>query len=175
MHCVKRVRIRRFSPPYFLAFGLNTEIYSINLRIQSKCRKIRTRKTLNTDTFYAMMPLDFFYLYPLKRSYLWFSDVFKGYRKRPVTWISQFKMLVGKHIIHFVLMFYFLMISWGIGDHPLGFLCHLRTNLKDSYSRYPPGKFWYNPKKKTPKAISKDTQTKIYNNLKVIVMAAQWS
>ena len=34
-----------FSGPYFPAFGLNTEIYSVNLRIQSEYRKIRTRKT----------------------------------------------------------------------------------------------------------------------------------
>ena len=33
-----------FSGPYFSIFGLNTEIYSGNLRIESKCRKIRTRK-----------------------------------------------------------------------------------------------------------------------------------
>ena len=33
-----------FSGPYFPAFGLNTERYSISLRIQSKCGKIRTRK-----------------------------------------------------------------------------------------------------------------------------------
>ena len=32
------------SGPYFPAFGLNTEIYGVNLRIQSKCRKIWTRK-----------------------------------------------------------------------------------------------------------------------------------
>ena len=31
------------SGPYFPVFGLNTEIYSINLRIQSEYRKIRTR------------------------------------------------------------------------------------------------------------------------------------
>ena len=30
--------------PYFLVFGLNTEIYRVNLRIQSGYRKIRTRK-----------------------------------------------------------------------------------------------------------------------------------
>ena len=34
-----------FSGPYFLAFGLNTEIYGINLRIQSECEKILNRKT----------------------------------------------------------------------------------------------------------------------------------
>ena len=33
-----------FSGPYFLVFGLNTEIYGVNLRIQSEYRKIRTRK-----------------------------------------------------------------------------------------------------------------------------------
>ena len=33
-----------FSGPYFHVFGLNTEIYSADLRIQSKYGKIRTRK-----------------------------------------------------------------------------------------------------------------------------------
>ena len=31
------------SGPYFPVFGLNAEIYGVNLRIQSECRKIRTR------------------------------------------------------------------------------------------------------------------------------------
>ena len=31
------------SGPYFPVFGLSTEIYSVNLRIQSEYRKIRTR------------------------------------------------------------------------------------------------------------------------------------
>ena len=43
-HCVKSLQIRSFSGPYFPVFGLNTEIYSVNLRIQSKCGKIRTGK-----------------------------------------------------------------------------------------------------------------------------------
>ena len=33
-----------FSCPYFPVFGLNTEIYSVNLHIYSAYRKIRTRK-----------------------------------------------------------------------------------------------------------------------------------
>ena len=33
-----------FSGPYFPAFGLNTEIYSVNLRIESEYRKMQTRK-----------------------------------------------------------------------------------------------------------------------------------
>ena len=37
---------------YFPAFGLNTEIYSVNLHIQSECGKIRTRKTPNTVPFH---------------------------------------------------------------------------------------------------------------------------
>ena len=53
-HCVKNVRIRSNSGPYFPAFGLNTERYSVSLRIQSECGKIRTRITPNRDTFYAV-------------------------------------------------------------------------------------------------------------------------
>ena len=33
-----------FSGPYFPAFGLNKERYSVSLRIQSECGKIRTRE-----------------------------------------------------------------------------------------------------------------------------------
>ena len=36
-------KCRVFSGPCFLVFGLNTEIYSVNLRIQSEYRKVRTR------------------------------------------------------------------------------------------------------------------------------------
>ena len=53
-NCVKSVRVRSFSGPYFPAFGLNTERYSVSFRTQSECDKIRTRKTLNTDTFHAV-------------------------------------------------------------------------------------------------------------------------
>ena len=65
-HCVKIVRIRSYSGPHFPAFGLNTERYSVSLRIQSECGKIRTRITPNTDTFYvvrvACYILQIFYL-----------------------------------------------------------------------------------------------------------------
>ena len=43
-HCAKSVQIQSFSCPYFLAFGLNTERYSLSFRIHSECGKIRTRK-----------------------------------------------------------------------------------------------------------------------------------
>ena len=44
IYCVKSVQIRSFSGPYFPVFGLKTEIYGVNLRIQSEYRKVRTRK-----------------------------------------------------------------------------------------------------------------------------------
>ena len=34
-----------FSAPYFLVFGLNMEIYAVNIRIQFEYGRIRTRKT----------------------------------------------------------------------------------------------------------------------------------
>ena len=43
-HCLKIVQTRSFPGPYFPAFGLNTKIYGVNLRFQSKYWKIWTRK-----------------------------------------------------------------------------------------------------------------------------------
>ena len=48
LHCVKSVRVRSFSGPYFLAFGLNTEIYSARMG-----GGIRTRITPNTYVVYS--------------------------------------------------------------------------------------------------------------------------
>ena len=53
-HCVKSVRIRSYSGPYFPAFGLNTEGYEVSFRVQSKCGKIQIRITPTKDTFYAV-------------------------------------------------------------------------------------------------------------------------
>ena len=39
----------------FPVFGLNTEKYGVSIRIQSECGKMRTRITLNMDTFHAMI------------------------------------------------------------------------------------------------------------------------
>ena len=39
IHCVKGVRIRRYSGSYFTAFGLNTERYGISLRISVQLRE----------------------------------------------------------------------------------------------------------------------------------------
>ena len=55
VHCVKTVRIRSFSGVYFLAFELNMVIYSPNICNQSKCEKIRTRKTPNTGSSHEVV------------------------------------------------------------------------------------------------------------------------
>ena len=46
-----------FSGPYFHVFGLNTEVFGVNLRIQSEYGKIPTEKTLYLDTFHAVILL----------------------------------------------------------------------------------------------------------------------
>ena len=56
-YCVKSVRIRSFSGPYFPAFGLNTERYSVlcispySVRMRENTEQI----TPNTDTFHAVI------------------------------------------------------------------------------------------------------------------------
>ena len=56
-HSLKSVRIRDYYGLDFLAFGLNTERYFVSPRIQSKCGKMRSRITPNTDTFYAVFSI----------------------------------------------------------------------------------------------------------------------
>ena len=55
MRCAKSVRVRNYSGPHFSAFGLNAERYSVCLRIQFECGKMRTTITPNTDILYAVM------------------------------------------------------------------------------------------------------------------------
>ena len=55
IHCVKSVHNRSYSGPHFPALGLNTERYSAFSHISSECGKMRTRITLNMDTFYAVI------------------------------------------------------------------------------------------------------------------------
>ena len=61
LHCMKNVRIRRFSSQYFPVFVLSTEIYRVNLPIQSQCEKIWTRKTTNTDILYAVLTVKIYW------------------------------------------------------------------------------------------------------------------
>ena len=43
----KLSKYRVFYGPYFPLFGLNMEIYGVDLRIQSECRKIWTKKMIS--------------------------------------------------------------------------------------------------------------------------------
>ena len=63
LHYVKSVRIWNFSGPDFPAFGLNTERYALSLLSQSECGKIWTRKTLNGNTFHAVVNRNIVYQY----------------------------------------------------------------------------------------------------------------
>ena len=49
------LRVWSFSGHYFPAFELNTNRYSVSLRIQFEYGKIRIRKTLNTGTFQILI------------------------------------------------------------------------------------------------------------------------
>ena len=51
---VKSVHIRSFCGPYFSALVLNIKIYRVSLGIQSKCRKIQSRKIPNAGTFHTV-------------------------------------------------------------------------------------------------------------------------
>ena len=51
IYCVKIVRFRSYSGPYFPAFGLNTERYGVSPCIQSECGKIWTR---NYSVFWTL-------------------------------------------------------------------------------------------------------------------------
>ena len=72
VHCVKSVRIRNFSGPYFPASGLNTERFSLSLRIQSECGKIRTRKTRLKEGISTLVNT------PLSENYQLFRELGKG-------------------------------------------------------------------------------------------------
>ena len=78
---MKNVRIRSFSGRYFHALELRTEIYSVYLRIQSKCGKMRTRKTLEKDTFYEIQTS---YEILHVKSYVIFEFQFKDQEKEMI-------------------------------------------------------------------------------------------
>ena len=68
-HCLKIVPFRRFSGLYFPVF------YSINLHIQSECRKIQNRKTPHTYIFHAVSSIpiswSFTSIYMKRKILLW--------------------------------------------------------------------------------------------------------
>ena len=50
---METTRTRSLSNRHFPAFGLNTDLYAVNLRIRLQCGEMRTTKPSNTDTFCA--------------------------------------------------------------------------------------------------------------------------
>ena len=55
LHCVRSVRIRNYSSPYFPEFVLNMDRYGVSSHIQSECGKMRIRIASNTNTFHAVL------------------------------------------------------------------------------------------------------------------------
>ena len=84
---LKSVCFWSFFVPYFLTFELNTEIYSVNLRIQSECGKIRTRKlrmrTLSTQweaEIWSPFQYKKWYHFLLTHKKIWFVAFMCGLR-----------------------------------------------------------------------------------------------
>ena len=51
---MRRVQIKGFFWSYFPVFGINTEVYRVNLPIQSECRIYGPEKTPYLDTFHTV-------------------------------------------------------------------------------------------------------------------------
>ena len=125
---MKSVHVRRFYGPYFPAFGLNTGRYGVSLRIQFECEKIRTRKTPNTDTSYAVKVAA-----NKSNNKCKFKIIFKHkILFKPLTCKSK----TISHIIHsfdYLSRFYFMGIQISVKkeNHPIFLNCHkLKTNNK---------------------------------------------
>ena len=54
-HCAKECPHSEFFSPVFPAFGLNTVIYIVNVCLQSKYGKTRTKKSPDADTFHVVL------------------------------------------------------------------------------------------------------------------------
>ena len=104
-HCVKSVRIRSFSEPYFPAFW----------------EKIRTRKTPNTDTFHAVKAIKVI-SYNIK-IYLIISSTFilcqgkKDDFNSLVDWSSSFSNLASNEIQ--MALIYLVFFSAGCDSRPI--------------------------------------------------------
>ena len=64
--------------PHFPVFGLKTERHVLSLHIQSECRKMQTRITPNTDTFYPVTSVrPFFDFIIIQNKVLWENYLLK--------------------------------------------------------------------------------------------------
>ena len=85
-----------FSGPQFLVFGLKTEIYFVNLRIQSKYRKIRTRRNslfehFSRGVFYTPLFVHFSHL--LMFSLYYYTNLTKSIKYRKLEITTKFSRL----------------------------------------------------------------------------------
>ena len=86
-HCIKIVLIRSSCGPYFPAFGVNTERYGVSLPIQYEFDKMRTRKTPNTGTFYAMSSSSKVHLHNEKPTSSQYTLPIISQEKREIKWL----------------------------------------------------------------------------------------
>ena len=56
-HCVKSVRIQSYSGPHFSRMFPHLDIFPYSVLIRENVGKMRTRITLHTDLFYAVVCL----------------------------------------------------------------------------------------------------------------------
>ena len=63
------------SGPYFPVFGLNTEIYSVDVRIQSEYRKIRTTENLVFGHFSLSVCFGIFHTISEESCVFWNSQI----------------------------------------------------------------------------------------------------
>ena len=116
--------MRSFCGPYFPALGLNVEIYRVNLRIQSECRKIRTR---NDQICFRTLPMQCHFVVPRKstKSLPSITLHIRKYRELKKQIICE-KILI-KHST------YTRNYLWDLGingcNSPLPYLFHTRFDL----------------------------------------------
>ena len=120
-YCMKSVPTRRFSGPYFPAFRLSTDIYSVSLRIQSECAKIRTRKTPNANNFHVAYVTIFILLRVKKNlkwirvSYLWKCAYFWHYYN---AWIFTIMTCIDMSTIKSSHYSYIVAVFWNEEQNP---------------------------------------------------------
>ena len=138
IHCVKSVHIRSYSGQYFPAFGLNTERYYVSLRIQSKCGKIRTRITPNTDSFYGVVNCYFFNdTRNLKAEFRWGKIILLYY--------FNFLISIAFYMIFQLQSYKFIGLTWSPQILYISFLMIENKSLKVKMNKSILKKYFWRP------------------------------
>ena len=113
-HSIKCVYIQIFSGLYCPEFGLNKDIYFVNLCIQFERGKIRTTKTPNTDIFLRSEIQDYFPNF----NELFQKHLLKKHEKHPLTFTIPHLLLdllflwVGRTNLQYLLVVHDLAYSY---------------------------------------------------------------